>query len=106
MVEIIRQGKAYLNIHSVDYPAGEINGHFTFAEGSQTFTPPPPPQTWTDDHSNSNATARDSSIRQRSGRARTEIAPVQTLGYDAWIANQFVLAGDASSAKHLVDREH
>ena len=45
IVEIIREGKAYINIHTVNYPGGEINGHFTVAEGSQTFTLPPAPPT-------------------------------------------------------------
>ena len=57
IVEIIKQGKSYLNVHTVNYPAGEINGHFGLAEGTATFTPPPPPPAWTLDHKNTNAAA-------------------------------------------------
>src|SRR6185369_1494139 len=91
ILEIIREGKSYLNVHSAAYPSGEINGHFTFAEGSQTFSPPPPPPSWADDHSNSNSAVRF--LNQATfGASPLEIASVQALGYDAWINNQFSLA--------------
>ena len=90
IVEIIKQGKSYLNVHTVNYPGGEINGHFTFAEGSQTFTPPPPPAIWADDHSDANAAARFL-LQATFGPSSNEIASVQALGYDGWIANQFAL---------------
>jgi uncharacterized protein (DUF1800 family) len=88
IVEIIREGKAYINIHTANYPAGEINGHFTLAEGSQSFTPPPAPPTWVDDHSNSNAAARFL-IQATFGPNSNDIATVQSQGYDGWINNQF-----------------
>jgi len=53
-----RESKSYINIHTTNYPAGEINGHFTLAEGSQTFTPPPAPPALMDDHTDPNAAAR------------------------------------------------
>lgn len=36
IVEAIHQGKVYLNIHSVTYPAGEIRGNLSLIDGSQT----------------------------------------------------------------------
>jgi uncharacterized protein (DUF1800 family) len=90
IAEIIREGKAYLNIHTVNNPAGEINGHFTPANGSQTFTPPPAPPAWTDDHTNANAAVRF--LTQASfGASPADIATVQSLGYAGWINSQFSL---------------
>ena len=88
--EIIREGNAYINIHSVNYPNGEISGHFTLANGTQTFTPPPPPPSWNDDHANTNAAARFL-VQATFGPTANDIANVQALGYDAWINNQFSL---------------
>ncbi len=90
IIEIIREGKAYLNIHTVNYPAGEINGHFTLANGSQTFTAPPAPPAWTDDSSNSNAAVRF--LTQATfGASPADIAMVQSIGYAGWLNNQFAL---------------
>ncbi|HEX8076536.1 MAG TPA: PA14 domain-containing protein, partial [Chthoniobacterales bacterium] len=36
IVNIIQQGKAYINIHTVNYGAGEIRGNFSLVQGSQT----------------------------------------------------------------------
>jgi hypothetical protein len=46
-VNVIKNGDAYLNVHTATYPNGEIRGNFHLTAASQTFTPPPP-QTWTD----------------------------------------------------------
>ena len=40
IVTVIQEGKAYINIHTVNYPAGEIRGNFALVFGSQT--PPVP----------------------------------------------------------------
>ena len=40
ILQLIREGKAYINIHTVNYPAGEIRGNFTIANGAQNFVPP------------------------------------------------------------------
>jgi uncharacterized protein (DUF1800 family) len=88
--ELIRQGKAYINIHTVNYPAGEINGHFRFANGAQIFTPPPAPPAWLDDHTNANAASRFLA-QSTFGASTAEITAVQMLGYEGWISNQFAL---------------
>ena len=88
--EIIKEGKAYINIHSVNYPNGEINGHFSPADGVQTFTAPPNPPAWTDDHANTNAAARFL-IQATFGPSPADIAAVQSLGYTNWIDNQLAL---------------
>ena len=90
IVELIKQGRAYINLHTVNNPGGEINGHFTLASGTQVFTPPPAPPAWTDDHASSNAAARFL-IQATFGPSPGEVASVQSLGYAAWIDNQFTL---------------
>jgi hypothetical protein len=90
LVEIIKEGKSYLNVHTVNYPGGEISGHFTLANGSSTFTPPPAPPAWVDDHANSNAAARF--LQQATfGPSLADIKAVKASGYTAWIAKQFAL---------------
>ena len=90
VVEIIQEGKAYINVHTVNYPAGEIRGNFTAADGSQTFTPPPPAPAWTDDHGSYDAAARFL-IQATFGPSAAEITNVQAMGYDGWLSNQFSL---------------
>ena len=90
LVEIIKEGKAYLNVHTVNYPGGEIAGHFTLANGSATFNTPPAPPAWVDDHANSNSVARF--LQQATfGSSPADIRAVKMSGYSAWIAKQFTL---------------
>jgi hypothetical protein len=90
LVEIIKEGKAYLNVHTVNYPGGEIAGHFTLANGSSTFNPPPAPPAWADDHANSNSVARF--LQQATfGSSPADIKAVKMSGYSAWITKQFTL---------------
>ncbi len=90
ILEIIREGKATIVIESKTFPNGEIGGHFTLANGSQTFTAPPPPPTWTDDSADPNAAARF--LTQATfGASPNDIAAVQALGYAGWINQQFSL---------------
>ncbi len=88
--EIIKEGKAYINIHTANYPNGEINGHFSPANGVQIFTPPPAPPTWTDDSANTNAAARFL-IQATFGPSPAGITNVQAVGYTNWINSQIAL---------------
>jgi len=90
ILEIIREGKASITLHTAVYPAGEVQGHFTLASGTQTFTPPPAPPAWTDDRSDANAAARFL-IQATFGPSASDISAVQALGYAGWINNQFGL---------------
>ena len=90
IVELLIEGKASIVINSIAFPNGEIGGHFTFANGSQTFTAPPAPPAWTDDHTDTNAAARFL-IQSTFGPNLTDIANVQSLGYSNWISAQFAL---------------
>jgi len=88
--EIIAEGKAYIIVDSTAFPAGEISGHFTPANGSQSFTPPPPPPAWVDDSATTNGAVRF--LTQATfGASPSDIAAVQSLGYAGWINNQFSL---------------
>jgi hypothetical protein len=88
--QIIAEGKAAIVIESTAFANGEIGGHFTLANGSQTFTPPPAPPSWTDDSANPNEAVRF--LTQASfGVSSNDIAAVQALGYAGWISNQFTL---------------
>jgi uncharacterized protein (DUF1800 family) len=90
LVEIIKEGKSYLNVHTVNYPGGEIAGHFTLANGSSTFTQPPAPPAWLDDHANSNSVARF--LQQATfGSSPADIKAVKMSGYSAWITKQFAV---------------
>ncbi len=89
IIEIIKQGKAYINLHTAAYPAGEIRGNYTLANGSRTFTPPPAPPAWTDDHSTNNGAVRF--LTQATfGPNTADIAALKAMpSYDAWIDDQF-----------------
>jgi uncharacterized protein (DUF1800 family) len=90
ILQIISQGKAAIVIESTTFANGEIGGHFTLANGSQTFTPPPAPPSWTDDSADPNAAVRF--LTQATfGVNSNDIAAVQMLGYAGWLANQFSL---------------
>jgi Protein of unknown function (DUF1800)/PA14 domain len=90
ILQIIAQGKAVIVIESSVFANGEIGGHFTLADGSQTFTPPPAPPSWTDDSANPNEAVRF--LTQASfGVNSNDIASVQALGYAGWISNQFLI---------------
>jgi uncharacterized protein (DUF1800 family) len=90
ILQIIAEGKAAIVIESTAFANGEVGGHFTLADGSQTFTPPPPPPAWTDDSANPNEAVRF--LTQATfGVNSNDIAAVQSLGYAGWLANQFAL---------------
>jgi hypothetical protein len=90
VLNILNQGAAYLTILTADYPNGELNGHFKLVNGVQNFIPPPAPPSWVDDHANASAAARF--LNQATfGPNPTDVALVQSIGYAAWISNQFNL---------------
>jgi hypothetical protein len=90
ILQQVSEGASFISIGSSVFPGGEIGGHFTLANGSQTFTPPPAPPAWTDDSANPNAAVRF--LNQATfGATSNDIALVQSLGYAGWIANQFSL---------------
>ncbi|HEX4266001.1 MAG TPA: DUF1800 family protein [Verrucomicrobiae bacterium] len=90
ILEIIHENKCFIEIQTAANPNGEIAGHFTLADGSQTFTPPPFPPPWMDDSADRNAAARF--LTQATfGPSQADVASVQSLGYANWIDNQMSL---------------
>ena len=88
--QLIKDGAAYINLHTAAYPAGEIRGNYSRVSGSQTAPAAPSTPSWTDDHTDSNAAARF--LTQASfGPSTASIARVKALGYDGWINEQFNL---------------
>ncbi len=87
--EIIKQGKAYINLHTAMFPAGEIRGNYTLANGSRLFTPPPAPPALADDHATNNGASRF--LTQATfGPNPADIAALKAMAsYDAWINDQF-----------------
>ena len=100
IVDAIKSGRTYLNIHTATYPAGEIIGWFTLSTGSQVTpipTPPPPLASGT-------PTPQDAGrfLSQATFGATDElISQVQNEGFDAFLSEQF--AAPISSHMAFVD---
>ncbi len=89
IVEIIREGKAYINLHTMMYPNGEIRGNYTLANGSRTFAAPPAPPSWADDH-NTDVGAVRFLTQATFGANIADVAALKAMpSYEAWIENQF-----------------
>ncbi|MEO6742189.1 MAG: DUF1800 family protein [Chthoniobacteraceae bacterium] len=102
IVEIIKEGKAYINLHTALYPNGEIRGNYTLAIGSRTFTPPPLAQSWTDDAGLAGTlgdAARARFLTQATfGPNIADMTALKTMGsYSAWIDAQFNLSPSLTS---------
>ncbi len=87
--ELIKQGKAYINLHTALYPAGEIRGNYTVAAGSRTFTPPAAPPAWTNDNTTEAGAARF--LNQATfGASISDITALKSMAnYETWIDDQF-----------------
>lgn len=90
IVQALKTGRLYLNIHSARYPSGEIRGHYGVLTGSQTFTPPPAPPALP----TGPVTARDAArflTQATFGPRAAEIAALQQKTLSGWIDEQFAL---------------
>jgi hypothetical protein len=103
LVDAIKRGATYLNVHTSQYPAGEIRGNYRLAAASQTFTPPPP-LPWSDpensssveSHLNRNGAARFlvqstfgvTGVDSNANGNPDDIDSVQALGFASWIDDQ------------------
>ncbi|HVF70569.1 MAG TPA: DUF1800 family protein [Chthoniobacterales bacterium] len=88
IVNQIRNGQAYINIHTGLYPAGEIKGFFHLSTGAQTAPVPTPPPALPPGPPTLAAAGRFLS-QATFGATETLIAQVQNEGYDAFLNNQF-----------------
>ena len=88
IVSYIKTGRTYVNVHTSNYPNGEIRGQFGLSAGTSNFTPPPDPPARTDDHTDANAAARF--LTQATfGPDAESIAQVQRDGYSSFLDQQF-----------------
>lgn len=94
----IQQGKIYLNVHSVNFPAGEIRGNLTLVDGSQT---PPNPANYTEpgatDVASNDANASRFLNQATFGASPTDISYVKANGFSAWIDDQLTKPASHSS---------
>ena len=90
VLEVLNEEKGYINILTLNFPDGELVGHFEKVDGSSSFTPPAAPPVWTDDH-NSAAAASRFLIQSTFGPSPSDVTNVQSIGYSNWIANQLTL---------------
>ena len=90
IVNDIQQGKAYLQISTVNYPNGELAGSFTLVVGSQTPPVAVPDPGYTDDSGTDAGAARFLS-QAAYGAAPADVAAIESGGYAAWINNQMSL---------------
>lgn len=90
IANIIKQGKAYINIHTVNYGPGEIRGNFGLVQGSQTAPVLQADPGYTQDSGTDAGAARF--LNQATfGAGPADMSYVKTNGYAAWIDNQFAL---------------
>jgi uncharacterized protein (DUF1800 family) len=92
IVQCIREGKSYINVHTVNYPNGEIRGNLTIANGAQQFVPPAAPPAFTLPSSPSDAEASRFLSQAAFGPNPGDIAAVKASGFPAWIDAQVALA--------------
>ena len=96
IVTAIQNGTTYFNVHTVNFPNGEIRGFLTLVNGSQN-----PPTLianpgYTDDHAADAGAARFLS-QAAFGAAPADLTAVESGGYAAWLNNQMAL-----SATHIL----
>ena len=84
----LRAGQCYLNLHTANYPNGEIKGFFRLSTGSSVFTPPPPPPPLPSGPPSAADAARFL-VQASFGPTPQTIATVQSMGYAPWIEDQF-----------------
>ena len=84
----LRAGQCYLNLHTANYPNGELKGFFRIANGSIVFTPPPPPPPLPAGLPSA-ADASRFLVQATYGPNPQAITTLQSQGFPAWIESQF-----------------
>jgi uncharacterized protein (DUF1800 family) len=88
LLDALKKGKVYLNVHSVQFPSGEIRGNLTLVDGSQTPPDPGlyPPRSMNDLASDATGAAAARFLNQATfGASPADIAYVKANGFTAWI---------------------
>jgi uncharacterized protein (DUF1800 family) len=91
IVDAIRNGLTYINIHTSQYPSGEIRGQFLLSTGTPVFTPPPPPPNLPPGPANARDAARFLAQATYGPASLAEISALQTQGFDGWLNQQLAL---------------
>ncbi|MGZ5553932.1 MAG: DUF1800 family protein, partial [Chthoniobacterales bacterium] len=102
IVAAIKAGGTYLNIHTSNYPSGEIKGFFTLASGAQVAPVPTPPPALPGRTPTATDAARFLS-QSTFGATDALITKVQSDGFDQFLNDQF--AAPMSSHLKFVDTE-
>jgi uncharacterized protein (DUF1800 family) len=100
IINFIKTGQAYLNLHTAQYPTGEIKGFYNISSGAQVApepTPPPPLASGTPTVADAGRFLSQSTF----GATSALIAKVQSQGFDAFLNEQF--AAPVSSHLAFVD---
>jgi uncharacterized protein (DUF1800 family) len=84
----LRAGQCYVNLHTSNYPNGEIKGFLRPANGSIIFTPPPPPPPLPNVPVTDLAAARFL-IQATYGPRLEDVVAVMQSGYSNYIDQQF-----------------
>jgi uncharacterized protein (DUF1800 family) len=100
ILNMIRAGQTYVNIHTALYPTGEIKGFFSLSTGAQSAPVPSPPPALPGGSPTAAAAGRFLS-QATFGATDALIAQVQSQGYDAFLTAQF--AAPMSSHLSFVD---
>ncbi|MBU6181030.1 MAG: DUF1800 family protein, partial [Verrucomicrobia bacterium] len=95
LVQHLKNGKVYFNVHSVNFPSGEIKGYFSRLDGSPSFVPPADPPAWTDDSDTDTGAARF--LAQATfGASAADVQALKSITpsggksrYELWIEDQF-----------------
>jgi uncharacterized protein (DUF1800 family) len=92
IVTVIQEGRAYINIHTVNYPNGEIRGNFALVRGSQTPPVPLPDPGYNPTSASTDAGAARFLNQATFGASPADVAFVKANGFSAWLDAQFALA--------------
>jgi uncharacterized protein (DUF1800 family) len=88
ILNMIKAGQTYVNLHTAQYPSGEIKGFFSLSTGAQTVPIPTPPPALPGGTPTAAAAGRFLS-QATFGATDALIAQVQSQGYDAFLNAQF-----------------
>ena len=100
ILNLIKSGQTYVNVHTALYPNGEIKGFFNLSTGAQSAPIPTPPPALPGGTPTAAAAGRFLS-QATFGATDALIAQVQNQGYDAFLNAQF--AAPMSSHLAFVD---